>query len=343
MANRTAKDAKSIKGTNPQYLVEKIIRTRIYDCKYWKEDCFGLTAELLVDRALELDHIGGIFSANIKPTPFLCLILKMLQIQPSKDIIIEFIKMPDYKYVRALGAFYLRLTGDTMECYNYLEPLYNDYRKLKRMNKNGELELLHIDEFVDELLNQDRACDVILPRIQKRHILEQLEQLEPRVSALDEDLSGGESDEEEEDVRGRHSPSPTDRRHSSPSHKRRSRSPQDSKRRHSRSRSRSPRRHRSRSHSPRRHRSRSHSPRRHHSPSSDHPRRKRSHSPSPSRHRHSKHSSHKSRSDKDGHKTEKKDKEKKSKSGSKRSTEETEEIRQANELRAKLGMKPLKV
>ena len=24
-----------------------------------------------------------------------------------------------------------------MECYNYLEPLYNDYRKLKRKNRNG--------------------------------------------------------------------------------------------------------------------------------------------------------------------------------------------------------------
>ena len=46
MANRTAKDAKSIKGTNPQYLVEKIIRTRIYDSKYWKEECFGLTGEV---------------------------------------------------------------------------------------------------------------------------------------------------------------------------------------------------------------------------------------------------------------------------------------------------------
>ena len=45
MANRTAKDARSVKGTNPQYLVEKIIRTRIYDCKYWKEQCFGLTGE----------------------------------------------------------------------------------------------------------------------------------------------------------------------------------------------------------------------------------------------------------------------------------------------------------
>ena len=32
---------------------------------------------------------------------------------------------------------YLRLVGDTKECYNYLEPLYNDYRKLKRKNRNG--------------------------------------------------------------------------------------------------------------------------------------------------------------------------------------------------------------
>ena len=45
MANRTQKDAKSIKGTNPQYLVEKIIRTRIYDSKYWKEQCFGLSCK----------------------------------------------------------------------------------------------------------------------------------------------------------------------------------------------------------------------------------------------------------------------------------------------------------
>ena len=45
MANRTVKDASSIHGTNPQYLVEKIIRTRIYDSKYWKEECFALTGK----------------------------------------------------------------------------------------------------------------------------------------------------------------------------------------------------------------------------------------------------------------------------------------------------------
>ena len=59
--------------------------------------CSTTTAELLVDEAMSLDHVGGVYSGNIKPTPFLCLILKMLQIQPNKDIVIEFIKNPDYK------------------------------------------------------------------------------------------------------------------------------------------------------------------------------------------------------------------------------------------------------
>lgn len=39
-----------------------------------------------------------------KPTNFMCLILKMLQIQPDKEIIVEFIKNDDFKYLRLLGA-----------------------------------------------------------------------------------------------------------------------------------------------------------------------------------------------------------------------------------------------
>ena len=56
-------------------------------------------AELLVDKAMELKYIGGVYSGNVKPTPFLCLVLKMLQIQPDKDIIVEFISNEDYKFV----------------------------------------------------------------------------------------------------------------------------------------------------------------------------------------------------------------------------------------------------
>lgn len=188
MANRTVKEAKNVHGTNPQYLIEKIIRSRIYDSKYWKEQCFALTAELLVDKAMELRFIGGVFGGNIKPTQFLCLTLKMLQIQPEKDIVVEFIKNEEFKYVRALGAFYLRLTGTSLDCYKYLEPLYNDNRKLRRQNRSGQYEIVYMDDFIDELLKSDRVCDIILPRVQKRSVLEENNELEPKVSALDEDL-----------------------------------------------------------------------------------------------------------------------------------------------------------
>ncbi|NWX56517.1 PR38A factor, partial [Promerops cafer] len=293
MANRTVKDAHSIHGTNPQYLVEKIIRTRIYESKYWKEECFGLTAELVVDKAMELKYVGGVYGGNIKPTPFLCLTLKMLQIQPEKDIIVEFIKNEDFKYVRMLGALYMRLTGTAIDCYKYLEPLYNDYRKIKSQNRNGEFELMHVDEFIDELLHEERVCDIILPRLQKRYVLEEAEQLEPRVSALEEDMDDVESseEEEEEDEKLERIPSPDHRRRGYRDLDKPRRSPVV---RYWRSRSRSPRSSLrsclSLSPSPRRERHRSKSPRRHRSRSRE--RRHRSRSKSPGHHRSHRHRSH---------------------------------------------------
>lgn len=201
MANRTVKDAKSVRGTNPQYLIEKIIRARIYDSKYWKEECFALSAELLVDKAMELRYVGGVFGGNIKPTPFLCLILKMLQIQPEKDIVVEFIKNEEFRYVRALGAYYMRLTGSSVDCYKYLEPLFADSRKLRFQNRQGAFEVIQMDEYIDQLLREERMCDIILPRIQKRHVLEENNEIEVKVSILDDDIDdGGSSSEDDDDV-----------------------------------------------------------------------------------------------------------------------------------------------
>lgn len=47
---------------------------------------------------MELEYLGGTYGGNRKPTPFMCLVMKMLQIQPEKEIVIEFIKNEDYKY-----------------------------------------------------------------------------------------------------------------------------------------------------------------------------------------------------------------------------------------------------
>ena len=58
--------------------------------------------------------------------------------------------------------------------------------------------LTHMDEFVDELLTEERVCDLILPRLPKREILEETEGLQPRRSPLLDILEEKPSDSESE-------------------------------------------------------------------------------------------------------------------------------------------------
>lgn len=79
----------------------------------------------------------------------------------------------------------MRLTGASQDVYKYLEPLLNDYRKLRMMNRQGrmyssqsiyrfelhpnfvlEYVVITVDEYIDNLLREERYIDVILPRIQ---------------------------------------------------------------------------------------------------------------------------------------------------------------------------------
>lgn len=88
------KDFHIVKAINRKYdpLIPKHCLIHLNQHKF-----FPALAELLVDKAMELRYVGGVYSGNIKPSPFLCLTLKMLQIQPEKDIVIEFIKNEDFK------------------------------------------------------------------------------------------------------------------------------------------------------------------------------------------------------------------------------------------------------
>jgi hypothetical protein len=113
-----------------------------------------------------------------------------------------------HRYLRALAAFYIRLTFRSMEIYELLEPLMKDYRKL-RIRQVGESQcapplppqtagvwsnlrrtilggytMTHFDEFIDQLLTEDRVCDIILPRLTQRSVLEETEGLPPRKSLL---------------------------------------------------------------------------------------------------------------------------------------------------------------
>jgi pre-mRNA-splicing factor 38A len=78
-------------------------------------------------------------------------------------------------------------------------------------------QLKHVDEFIDELLTGDYSCDVALPHLPKRHLLEDQGMLQPRVSALeelddDEELEQAleEEDEGEEEEEGAEVEAPQD-------------------------------------------------------------------------------------------------------------------------------------
>ncbi|WFC99332.1 hypothetical protein MYAM1_002076 [Malassezia yamatoensis] len=190
MANTTVRGAQTVHGTNPQFLIERVVRARIYDSMYWKQDCFALNATSLLDKAVDLEYVGGTYGM-LRPSPFLCLVCKLLQIQPEREIVLEYLAASDLKYLRALAAMYIRMTFSSIDVYELLEPLLNDYHKLRYRDTAGNFSLTFIDQFVDQLLNEERVCDLILPRLTKRSVLEEHEGLRPRTSQLEDAMNLG--------------------------------------------------------------------------------------------------------------------------------------------------------
>lgn len=187
MANATIRGAVSIHGTNPQFLIEKPVRARIYESPFWKEHCFALSAATILPLAVSLNHIGGLVGLQ-RPSHFLCLLQKLLQIQPEPAIINAYLEAREFKYLGALTAFYIRLTYTSKHVYTLLEPMLEDGRKLRWRSGDGAYEILHMDEWVDMLLREERVCDIILPRLTRRDVCETRDGLLPRISKLETSL-----------------------------------------------------------------------------------------------------------------------------------------------------------
>ena len=190
-------------GLNPATIMEKAVRERIVESYFWKEQCFGMNEADIVDRVVEHVHfVGGTMGTTQKPSPFLCLALKLLQLAPADDIVEAYLGYGGdrFKYLRALAAFYVRLTRRAEHVFRALEPLLADRRKLRR-RAGGAVRLSYVDEFIDDLLVKDRVCATSLWKMPKREQLEDLDLLEPRVSPLgdiEEILNGGEDDDNDD-------------------------------------------------------------------------------------------------------------------------------------------------
>lgn len=122
----------------------------------------------------------------------------MVMLQPRREIVLEYLHQPDFKYLRAMAAFYVRLFFVAEDVYKLLEPLLADYRKLRLRSIQQGVSLTYMDEFVDALLTQERVCEIALPRLTKRVVLEDAGKLEPRESLIASDLSSSDSDSDDD-------------------------------------------------------------------------------------------------------------------------------------------------
>ncbi|KAK8073695.1 hypothetical protein PG994_004594 [Apiospora phragmitis] len=198
-------------GLNPSTILEKAVRERIVESFFFKDQCFGVNEADIVDRVVRhVRFVGGTYGSSQKPTPFLCLAFKLLQLAPSDAVLHEYLAFggDKFKYLRALALFYVRLTRTAPEVYRTLEPYLEDRRKLRRKARAGT-SLTYVDQFVDDLLTKDRVCATSLWQMGKREMYEDLDQLEPRVSPLgdiedllddDDDDNGNKDNDDEDDV-----------------------------------------------------------------------------------------------------------------------------------------------
>ncbi|EUC28853.1 hypothetical protein COCCADRAFT_8851 [Bipolaris zeicola 26-R-13] len=263
-----------IRGQNPALLFEKGVRERITESYYWKEQCFGLNTATLCDRAAELKFIGGTTGITGKPTPFLCLAFKMLQLVPEKEIILEYLNFRDDEDDEDDKAEVKKENGDAaanddddsakkeldlnaagkLGCFKYLRCLAAFYIRLAwepveiyktleplltdyrkiKRRLKDTFTLTHVDQFIDDLLTKDRICATSLWKLPSRAILEDLDMLDPRESPL-----GDEVDELDEDMDRRSVGSEASYRSRSYDSRNRSRSRDRDSRSLSRSRSRS--------------------------------------------------------------------------------------------------------
>ena len=139
--------------------VELILRNRVFNSYYWKEKCFGLTSETIIDKILELKYIGGMNHSSNQPTDFICLFIKLLQLNPSEEIIDEYLSDPDLKYLRALTVLFIRFAYPPVKIYTKLEKLYCDYKKLVILKSKGYA-IIHMDEYIDSLLNEEHIFEI---------------------------------------------------------------------------------------------------------------------------------------------------------------------------------------
>ena len=159
----------SIRGVAPQHLIDTATRHSIYQSVYWNQYCFGLNLVTLIDRVPNLKGVGGVYGMFREPSNFICLFLKLLELEPSKDVIYFILNTKSWqmKHLRLMAALYVRFVFPPEEVYIILEDQLTYYFKIAVLREDG-YHVEHYDEVIYSFLKDKFWCGITLPPLTPR-------------------------------------------------------------------------------------------------------------------------------------------------------------------------------
>ena len=151
---------------------------------YYKSVLNNCSILTIIDEIVESKYIGTTYSKQKFPTPFLCLLVRLTQIQPPIDIVNELLGSHDLKYLRQLMYFYVRMNCKDVQVYKILEQGFESYNKIVVREEDGKFKIINCDEIVEILLTSKNFGSLFFPHLTRRNIFERKNKLSKWVSNL---------------------------------------------------------------------------------------------------------------------------------------------------------------
>lgn len=205
---------------NKSHLIETIVRNRIKDTIFYKQYLYLTNEQTILPVIVNhVKYISGL-DANNRPGPFLCCLLRLLEISPSSIIIQIYLNQTNFKYLTALILLYIRMTYKSHEVYSITDPYFSNFSRLKVQLSSPKFhngiavnyDFTFMDVFVDELLHNDRVVDILLPRMesrldlmdkgvlgQRQYFITSLEEETDDISPIEKQENSHQEEEEEDD------------------------------------------------------------------------------------------------------------------------------------------------
>ena len=149
--------------------IDPITKEKVVRSLYWTQRCARLDVLGVCEAAIDLQFVGGVVGEYRTPTPYLCLLYRLLELGPTTETIEAMWKQEVHKYLRVMALHYARLVASkkphgAAEAKTMLaEVMEADYRKIKSRQLDGKFVLVHVDEVCELLLNERDWFGINIP------------------------------------------------------------------------------------------------------------------------------------------------------------------------------------